>query len=86
MQLCKIVQQPGPTDTKQSEKLAVKFDRLLELARQMGWVGGGGGRELAQRLCSGWLSDLQGSLGIKTYDSHPGAPSRAKVKKGLIAG
>lgn len=33
---------------------------------------------MAQRLCSGWLSDLQGSLGIKTYDSHPGAPSRAK--------
>lgn len=41
-QLCKIVQQPGPTDTKQSEKLAVKFDRLLELARQMGLGGGRG--------------------------------------------
>lgn len=34
-----------------------------------------------QGLCSGRLSDLQGSLGIKTYDSHSGAPSRAKVKK-----
>ena len=30
--LCKIVQQCGPTNTKQSEKLAVKFDRLWGLA------------------------------------------------------
>ena len=30
--LCKIVQQRGPTNTKQSEKLAVKFDRLWGLA------------------------------------------------------
>lgn len=32
-QLYEIVQQPGPIDTKQNEKLAVKFDRLLGLAR-----------------------------------------------------
>lgn len=30
--LCKIVQQRGPINTKQSEKLAVKFDRLWGLA------------------------------------------------------
>ena len=34
-QLCKIVQQPRPTDTQQSKKLAVKFYRLLGLVRQM---------------------------------------------------
>lgn len=39
VQLCKIVQQREPTDTKQRENLAVKFDRLLGLARQMGWGG-----------------------------------------------
>ena len=43
--LCKIVQQCGPTNTKQSEKLAVKFDRLWGLQDRWGggWVGEGTG-------------------------------------------
>lgn len=52
-QLCKIAQQPGPADTKQSEKLAVKFDKLPGLARKMGWCGvvwGGRGRQLGPKV------------------------------------
>lgn len=37
-QLCKIVQQPGPADSEQNG-LAIKFDRLSGLVRQMGWGG-----------------------------------------------